>query len=258
MTVHVLGIATAGLILVQYFLSSLPLRNFWVYYVVGLLSAVCLVVMQSVYAHHDFTEQGNSGEPLPRFALYEVPLLGSPDAGMVVEVLYDYQCSHCRDLHLLLSELADNPQAGVAFALCPTPLSPRCNHYLPNDHDLFNGSCELASMALAIWYSDREKFRLFDQWLFSSSQGQEWSPREVLEARQYAATLLGGEENLANAMADPRIMETIDKTTQVFGRTSYGQHGGIPKLVYGQKWIIPDASGSAALLTIIQEQFSEK
>lgn len=97
----------------------------------------------------------------------DVPLIGSPDASYLVNVLFDYNCPHCQELHFMLDEVVRRYRGKLAFVLCPTPLNSHCNPYVPVDVDEFKTSCELTQIALAVWVAKREEFPAFNRWMFT-------------------------------------------------------------------------------------------
>ena len=210
----------------------------------GAAAGVLFTVVHALTAPESVYDSGFVEEPLPTTEEMDVPVIGNPDAPRVVEVLFDYQCSHCRSMHPWLEEIAADGE--IAFVLCPSPLSPACNPYIPRDvEDRFVGSCDLARLALAVWIADHEKFFEFDHWLFGYDSDS-WRPRPVAEAREKAVSLIG-EAGLSDAMSDPWIDSYLSLVYEIFGRTTSEGHSGIPRLISGQKWLVPEASSAVAL-----------
>lgn len=198
-------------------------------------------------------QAGVNEEPLPLIDAPGNPLVGSPDAEYMVDLLFDYQCSHCRRIHGLLEDVVGLFGGRVAFVLCPCPLSPKCNPYVPRDETRFEGSCELARLALALYSIDSELFRIFDSWLFEESGDAGWYPREVGEAREYAASL-AGDDRLADALASPAPDLAIARAAALFGRTSSDGHGGIPRFVTADRWLVPEVSDAASLAGMLSSE----
>lgn len=230
----------------KYFLAIVPVALFAVIPLLTTLHRSCF--------------QGTAVEPLQEVPEESVMTMGSDDAGYVITLLFDYQCSHCRTLHQMLPKVVEMSGGDIAFRLCPTPLSTRCNPYIPlADMDPFEGSCELARTALAVWYSAPERFPEFDDWMFSGQDMTGWHPRPVAEAQAYAGELLAASsQDLTDAMNNPMISDAIALHTELLGRTSAGNAGGIPRLIFGQRWLVPKADDAESLLSDIVSQLIGK
>ena len=182
-------------------------------------------------------QSGRSEAPLPIPAATDSPVVGPGDASVSVALLYDCRCSHCRTIHGFLDEAVAHFGGRVSFVLCPTPLSPVCNPYIPvTGEDRFAGSCDLARLALGLWKADPEAFRTFDAWLFEADGKDGWYPRSPAEAEAKARELSGGVPLDGDWTAD-----YLSRTLELFGRTTSEGRSGIPRLVYGSSWIIPEA-----------------
>jgi uncharacterized membrane protein len=182
-------------------------------------------------------QTGRSEAPLPIPVATASPVVGPETAPITVALLYDYRCSHCRTIHGFLDEAVAHFGGRVAFVLCPTPLSPACNPYIPaTGEDRFAGSCDLARLALGLWKADPEAFRTFDAWLFEADGKEGWYPRSPEEAEAKARELSGGVPLDGAWTAD-----YLSRTLELFGRTTSEGRSGIPRLVYGSSWIVPEA-----------------
>jgi uncharacterized membrane protein len=177
-----------------------------------------------------------------------VPLVGSPDATRIVKVLFDYQCRHCQQLHVMLDEAVRRYGGKLAFALCPAPLSPQCNPHVTGDGEAFKDSCELARIALTVWVARRGAFSEFDHWMFSAEPGRLWRPR-TLEAAKAKAIELVGSEKFDAARADPWIERHLQTSIRI-----YGDNGAnaVPKLVYGPRWITPQPRDAGDFILILE------
>ncbi len=180
-----------------------------------------------------------------------VPLVGSPDARYVVTLLFDYQCPHCQQLHLLLDEAVRRYDGQLAFALCPTPLCKQCNPYIERDVDAFKDSCELARIALAVWVAKRDAFAEFDRWMFLHESGDFWHPRRLDAARTKAVELVG-KAKFDAALADPRIDRHMQTSIRIYGNTFEGS-GAVPKLIFGARWVTPAPHDAGDLLSILHD-----
>jgi hypothetical protein len=178
-------------------------------------------------------------------------MVGSPDAPYVVTLLFDYQCSHCQTIHFMLDEAISRYSGKLAFVLCPAPLNPQCNPYIPMMTDEYKNSCELAKTGLAIWLAEREAFPDFENWMFTFESGDRWLPRS-LEAARVKAVEMVGLDKMNAALADPWIDQYLQASTRIYGQTLQNGSGGIPKMIYGTRWVIPQPYSSDDLVKILQ------
>jgi uncharacterized membrane protein/thiol-disulfide isomerase/thioredoxin len=215
---------------------------------VGMLLSGIMAACQVRFAPPSVYRGGESQDNQPAIDPHSVPLVGSPDALYVVNLLFDYKCPHCQQLHFMLDEVVRRYGGKLAFALCPAPLNSKCNPYIPQDVDEFKDSCELAKVALAVWVAKREAFPAFDRWMFSLESGDRWRPRSLDAARAKAVELVG-QAKFDAAWADPWIERYMQTSIRI-----YGESGGtaIPKLVFGSRWVIPDPNSAVDLLLILQ------
>ena len=246
MAAHTVGIMISIAVILRFYREGKSRR----WFAAGASAGVLFAVVHVLTAPSSVYDAGFAEEPLPTVSGMDVPVIGNPDAEHVVEVLFDYQCSHCRTIHPWLEVIAAD--GDIAFVLCPSPLSPSCNPYIPRDvEDRFVGSCDLARLALAVWTAEHEKFFEFDHWLFGYGDDA-WLPRPVSEAREKAGSLIG-EARLSEALADPWIDSYLSLIFEMFGRTTSEGHSGIPRLISGQKWLVPEAESSEELRRLIEE-----
>jgi uncharacterized membrane protein len=195
--------------------------------------------------------RGESQNELPALDPHAMPLVGSPDAPYVVTLLFDYKCPHCQPLHFMLDEAVRRYGGELAFALCPTPLDSRCNPYILRDMEEYRDSGELVKVGLAVWVTQREAFPVFDRWMFSWESGDRWRPRSLDAARAKAVELVG-QAKFEAARADPWIDRYLATCLQIYGATLQGGKGGVPRLVFGSRWVIPKPVDSDDLVSILQ------
>ena len=250
MSAHALGIICAGFTLAALLPGHKPFR-IWPAAGVGL--AAILAVVQVLTAPDSVYQDGSGDEAFPLIQAGEAPVLGNPEAEFVIDLLYDYQCSHCRKVHQMLPEIIDHFGGRVAFVLCPCPLSPKCNPYVPKEETRFEGSCDLARLSLAVYQLEPEAFPAFDAWLFGSDEDS-WRPRPVAEARERAAAIVGS-ERLDSILPETVISDMIRRTSDLFGRTSTSGSGGIPRFVHGYRWVVPVADKAEDLEMILADEF---
>ncbi len=220
--------------------------------IAGLSLAAILAVGQFVITVPAVHIDGESQENFSAIEPNTVPFVGSPDAQHVVNLLFDYKCPHCQKMHFMLNEAIRRYDGTLAFALCPAPLDKQCNPYIPQAVDYYKDSCEMVRIGLAVWLADREVFPDFENWMFSFESGDRWKPRS-LEATKAKAIELVGQAKFDAAKADPWIDRYLQTSIQLYGRTIQGGKGGVPKLVYDSRWIIPEPYSADDLVSILRD-----
>lgn len=253
MSVHGTGLLVSGMIIYRSFRELKGTRRLLPCAATGLVLAAALAVLQWTTTPKSIYDKGAAQEDLPVMDLSQTPVIGSPQARHVVQLLFDYQCTHCRKVHIMARELAAQQPQEWAFALCFTPLSPACNPYIPhNANASFSGSCDLAKLALAVWKTNPGLFDAYDDWLFETDKGNlaMWRPRTVEQARQKALELIG-EEALTAALQDGWIESRLMDFAHLFGRTTHAEKAGLPRLVYGNNWVIPEVLNVEALVEVM-------
>lgn len=226
----------------------------WGMFGAGVMLAAVLAVVQVVTAPSFVYQAGSVEEPLPLVGAAGAPVIGdAARAEVVIDILFDYQCSHCQKVHSLLPEVVSRLNGRVAFVLCPCPLSAKCNPYVPREDVRFEGSCELAKIGLAVFEIDPEAFAKYDAWMFEAGEDG-WWPRGAGEARVFAEGLVGA-GRLAEAMESQWIYERLLQTYELFGRTSAGGQGGIPRFICGEQWVVPEAASAEELVELLSAEF---
>ena len=245
------GVAVAAPALVG---ASIPARNpVWPWPVFGLAMTVVLALCQTMIVPPTVYLGGESQvRPVTALDPRAVPLVGSPTAPYLVSLLFDYNCPHCQRLHGMLEEVVGRYGGKVAFALCPAPLNPRCNPFIPQEVDTFKDSCELARIAMAVWVADREAFSAFDTWMYAPEPGRLWHPRSPDAALAKAIEMVG-----PTKFAAARGSAWIDRHLQT-SVGIYGAAGGnaVPKLVFGSRWVSPEPADGDALVSILQSSLA--
>ena len=284
---HLLGCVLAVLIVCHSGLDSSPHsgldpespRRRYGWFLAGLAAAAVFAFVQARTLPAAAYDAGRTEAALPTFADGEVPVLGPSDAPEELTLLFDFQCSHCRRLHPVLPELLAKAGGQYRIRLCPVPLSPACNPYIPaSGVDRFAGSCALTRYALAVWYARPEAYEAYWDALLGGgpSTGSGTAPRgeakvlmsgpstssgtaraqaassgsAVGEAEAAARAILGSE--FAAATKDPRIDAYLRKVEELFGRTSNAEKSGVPRLIRGQKWLVPETDQADELLELIR------
>jgi uncharacterized membrane protein len=221
----------------------------------GMVIAGILVVTQVLSApsavSSDFGSHGN----MTSIDNNTAPIIGSPGAPYVVTLLFDYQCSQCQKIHFMLNDVVQMYAGKLVFVLCPTPLNPHCNPYISREADEFSNSCELAKIGLAVWAADREVFDAFEEWMFTFESGDRWQPRSPENARTKAIELVG-QEKFDAAWYNPWIEQYLQSSVQIYGQTIRDGRGGIPKMIFGSRWIFPEAYNASDLVMILQKSLA--
>ena len=232
-----------------------------VWFLAGLAGAALFAFVQARTLPAAAYDAGRTEAALPTFADGEVPVLGPSEAPEELTLLFDFQCSHCRRLHQVLPELLAKAGGQYRIRLCPVPLSPACNPYIPaSGVDRFAGSCALTRYALSVWYARPEAYEAYWDELLGGgpSTGSGTAPRGTAtgsgtsqaQAEAAARAILGSE--FAAATKDPRIDAYLRKVEELFGRTSSAEKSGVPRLIRGQKWLVPETDQADELLELIR------
>ncbi len=219
---------------------------------IGLVLAGIMAGVQVGLAPTVVYHGGDSEAALPVIDYRAVPMIGSPEAHSVVLLLFDYQCTHCQQIRPMLDEAVRRSNGRLAFALLPTPLSNRCNPYVPQDIDEFKNSCKLTRISLAVWVAKREAFSAFDDWMFAYESGDRWRPRS-LESATAKATGLVGKVKFDSARNDPWIETYLQTCIRTYGETIRNGNGGVPRLVFGSRWAIPEPNDADDLVIILEK-----
>ena len=256
---HILGCILAGIILFRHprlDRGSLP------WFISGLVAAALFAGLQSFTRPEAIYDSGRTEASLPAFEEGEIPILGDCrsvpamtegsvpamtghrhprlDRGSLT-LLFDFQCSHCRQLHRILPQIAEQ----YRIFLAPVPLSSACNPYIPSSGiDRFKGSCELTRLAMAVWYAKPGEASAYWDYLLE----EDASPAD---AEKRARELLG--DGFASAMADPRIDAYLRKVEELFGRTSSGEKSGVPRFISGQRWLVPETDNAETILQLLNQ-----
>ena len=248
MTAHILGIIIA-VITVIWCIKQKPGHTI-INISFGLILAAALAIVQFATTPLTLAERGFTEEPLPELSARELPVIGDPDAPHVITLLFDWQCSHCRQIHHMLPDVVNLMNGKAAFICCPISLSRECNPLVPQGTDRFRGSCNLLHIGLALWCTDPVSFSRYEEWYWGEP-GSNWNPPSEEEAKARASELIGA-DILEQAMNDPWIDDYLQTILQIFGRTSTGGRSAVPRLIYGSNWLVPEADDAAGLASLIK------
>lgn len=245
---HLLGCVLAGLILVAGRALSLS-KGRYGWFAAGLVSAALFAFVQSRTLPAAAYDTGLTEAALPTFSEGEVPVSGPQDAPDELTLLFDFQCIHCRRLHQILPDLLEKAGGQYRIRLCPVPLSSDCNPYIPaTGVDRFAGSCPLTRYGLAVWFARPDACEAY--WDYLLGGGDARAAVAPAEAEARARALLG--EDFQTAVKDPRIDAYLRKVEELFGRTSNAEKSGVPRLIHGQKWLVPETDQADELLELIR------
>ena len=222
---------------------------------IGLVLAGMLAAYQVKYTPSSVYHEGKLQDNLPVTDYHAAPMIGSPDAPYVVTLLFDYQCTHCRKIHFMLIDAVHRYNGKLAFVLCPAPLNTKCNQYIHRDVDAFKNSCELARIGLAVWVAKREALPDFENWMFSFDTGNKWHPRSLESVRAKAVELVG-QEKFDAAWIDPWVDKYLQTCVQIYGKTLQKGRGGVPKLIFGSHWVVPELNNTDDLISILQKSLA--
>lgn len=235
----------------KYCIISYRLIPNYLIFFLGILCAIAFAIAQKVLMLSIVYDDGYVSAELPTFHEDGLPLVGNDDAEHEIMLMFDFQCIHCRRLHKILPEVIERSDGRLSFRLCPTSLSSECNPYIPHDGiDRFSGSCTMARLALAVWFARPDLFPQVSDFLLGGDDPHRIIP--VADARAYVASEIG-EAELEQALSAPRIRAVLSKTYDLFGRTSSTQSSGIPKLIYRNKWLVPETDSAEELIKVIDE-----
>ena len=241
---HLLGCVAAVLILRRSFRTgkrAVPI------FVAGLFAAAIFAFVQARTVPETVYDSGSTGEALPVFTDADVPALGAEGAPVELTLLFDFQCVHCRRLHRVLPDLLAKAGDRLRIRLCPVPLSSACNPYIPaSGTDRFAGSCTLTRLALAVWYAAPQSWSAF----WDALLGEDAPAPE--QAEMQARSLLG--DAYEAALADPRIDAYLKRVYELFGRTSTLEKSGVPRLIFGGRWLVPEVDEAEPLLALIRSE----
>lgn len=222
---------------------------------IGLVMSGFLAAGQLVLAPKSVYQSGASQNSLTDIDYTTAPIIGSPNAPYIVKLLFDYQCPHCQKIHFMLSEAVRKYEGKLAFVLCPTPLNTQCNPYISRDVDAFKNSCELARIGLKIWRAKPEVYTEFENWMFTFESGDKWKPRSVEDVRAKAIELIS-EKKFNDTVDNDWIEKYLQNCIQIYGQSMHDGKGGIPKLVYGSQWVIPEPNNEEDFIMILQKSLS--
>lgn len=152
----------------------------------------------------------------------ELPHLGSADAKHVVVKYFDYTCDACRQVDAYLSDYVEARPGELAVIVLPVPLQRECNSHLPPGLPDHENACNLARLALKVWFADSSKFSEFHHQLF------ELKGMPIEMAESLALGLVGDEK--MSAVDDARVECLLQENVVDYGMLS-AETPVMPKLL---------------------------
>ncbi|MEZ6193007.1 MAG: vitamin K epoxide reductase family protein [Phycisphaerales bacterium] len=132
-----------------------------------------------------------------------VPVIGDPYAPIVLAVLYDYTCIHCRHTREMLEKTKEKYGDKLVIVCLPTPLDSRCNKMVRRTGSANRYACELAKTSLALWKAAPGKWAGFDHRLYTEEDIRTTARATI------AAWELVGESALDKAMKEGFVDDQI-------------------------------------------------
>lgn len=184
-----------------------------------------------------------------KYALPELPLIGSPTAKHIMVEYFDYTCGSCRDMYGDLKEMNRVLGADFAVIVLPSPLSRTCNPHLRPEIREHPNACELATLSLAFWRAAPEKFPGYHSYLMTQPL-----PLEPATARAEADRLAGAEKMDA-ALKDPWVKQRLSENLNHYKLFS-SQNPRMPKLLLRDDVMMHGpAPDTARFIMLMRQQF---
>jgi uncharacterized membrane protein len=163
-----------------------------------------------------------------RLNLAEVPVWGSPSAPNQLISLFDYTCSHCREMHERVAEVQRSFGERLSVVSLPMPLDMQCNKLIKRTHPKQTNACTYARIGLAVARAKREAVQPFDHWFFTPA-----TPPPLVEVTNQAVQLIGADA-LAKALNDPWIDTQLSASMRLFEISAIEyKNGSMPQFMIG-------------------------
>jgi protein-disulfide isomerase len=214
-------------------------------------TCVALLADPTMFLNLELPSDAESDEPKPRAAVIlnsikletnVWPLLGKPDAELVFVELFDYTCEHCQRTHKAIEGARQKFGDRLAIIALPVPLDSKCNPNVKTSDPKHADACDLAKLAVAIWYVDREKFSEFHHYLFEKKPNYASAltrAKEIVDNEKLAATLKGSIPS-----------EYIAKHIALYKQA--GQ-GNIPKLMFPKTTAVGAIESTEVVVSMIEK-----
>ena len=160
--------------------------------------------------------------------LAEVPLWGSPAAPQQLISLFDYTCSHCREMHERVEAVQKSFGDRLAVISLPMPLDAQCNTLIKRTHPRQTNGCQYARLGLAVALAKPDAIKPFDDWFFTPL-----TPPPLMEANNKAVELVGAEA-LSKALTNALIEKTLAASMRLFEISALEyKNGNMPQFLIG-------------------------
>lgn len=178
--------------------------------------------------------------------LAQQAVLGSLEAPYVILDLFDYNCPACRRVAGRLKEFQErNPE--ILVVAVPVVMEKDCNPNLSKNLPMFEGSCELTRLALAVQREAPESFEAFHHWLMEGKRAP--SPKEArAEAEKFVDP-----ERLEYTVRSPRIEQTIKDGINIY---QFLEGKSLPMLIAGNTRIQSSGYAGKKLYDEIRKAFN--
>ncbi len=183
------------------------------------------------------------------FGVDEVPLLGDPDAPLIVLELFDYTCPRCRKMASTIKQIQADFDNRVAFAVLPVPLNHDCNAAVPANTTAHLYACALARYAMAVYRIDPTKFAAYHDKLMDGDEEPTTS-----DARQWAIDLVG-RSSFSRAVVSSDTTKVVQRGVEIYTRM---KDQGIPQILLPNgNAIVGNAAGAEQLHAEFEKLLAE-
>jgi uncharacterized membrane protein len=160
--------------------------------------------------------------------LAEVPLWGSPNAPQQLISLFDYTCSHCREMHERVEEVQKSFSNRLAVISLPMPLDAQCNTLIKRTHPKQINGCQYARLGLAVALAKPDAIKAYDDWVFATL-----TPPPLAEATNQAVLLVGAEA-LSKALTNALVEKNLAASMRLFEISALEyKNGNMPQFMIG-------------------------
>ena len=182
-----------------------------------------------------------------RLNVYKHPVYGAPDARHLLAYMFDYTCRHCHIMWGNVSEATKDLGPQVGIVLIPVPLSQPCNQLMSKSAYYNENACRMAQLALGMWYTDRDRFREFHEWMMTPED-----PPALADAIEFASQLVDRaalRESMLSLLVEARIKSNVF----LYGRSG---KGSVPKTFLGSELISGTVEDVRELTGLIRQHLS--
>lgn len=214
-------------------------------------SCMALVTDPSMLLNLEIVADPDADETKPRAAVIlnsikletnGWPLLGKADAELVFVELFDYTCEHCQRTHKAIEGARQKFGDRLAIIVLPVPMDAKCNPNVKTSDPKHADACDLAKLAVALWYVERDKFAEFHHYLFEKKPN-------------YASALIKAKEmvdneKLAATMSGTIPSEYITKHNALYMKAG---SGNIPKLMFPKTSAVGAIESTEVVVGLIEK-----